>query len=65
MSRAADGLAAVGLWSKAYKHAGRYFEAYEAVLPKLPAPSPLELAGAADLVILSPFDTPADSARGR
>ena len=45
MSRAADGLAAVGLWSKAYTHAGRYFEAYEAILPKLPTPSPLELAG--------------------
>ena len=59
MSRAADGLAAVGLWSKAYTHAGRYFEAYEAILPKLPTPSPLELAGPADLVILSPFDAPA------
>lgn len=62
MARAADGLGAVGLFDKTFGDSVKYLEAYAGVLPKLPAPSPLELAGPADLVIISPFDTPGQPA---
>ena len=56
VSRITDVLASFGLFDKTYTNTATYFEAYEALMPKLPSPSPLRLSNAGCVVVLQPFD---------